>query len=210
MYEPTHFREDDLDTLQGTIEAHPLGLLISSGETGVLANPVPFLLDRTTGAKGTLRCHLARANAQWQALAAGAEALVVFQGSQAYVTPSWYETKQETGKVVPTWNFVMVQARGMARIIEDAAWLHANVSALTAHHEGRRAMPWAVSDAPEAFVAAQLKGIVGVEIEIAELRGKFKASQNRPAADRAGVAAGLAADGADPEMIREVEVRGGL
>lgn len=194
MYEPPHFRETDLATLHGVIDSEPLGLLISNGPAGILADAVPFLLDPAAGPNGTLHCHLARANRQWQALESADEALVVFQGSQAYITPSWYATKRETGKVVPTWNYVMVQARGRPRIIEDRAWLEAHVTALTARHETERAEPWAVSDAPDGYVAAQLKGIVGLEVEITDLRGKFKWSQNRPEADRDGVAAGLLAE----------------
>lgn len=208
MYEPPHFREDDLDAQHGLIEAFPLGLLISAGPDGVIANPIPFVLYRAEGARGTLRCHLAKANPQWQALAESPAALVVFQGSQSYVTPSWYPTKAETEKVVPTWNYAIVQARGSARIVTDAAWLHANVSALTDQQEGRRPRPWAVTDAPEPFIAAQLKGIVGVEIPIETISGKFKASQNRPVADRVGVAEGLAES--NPQMAALVRERGGI
>lgn len=208
MYETPHFREDDLDRQHALIEAYPLGLLISAGPDGVLANLIPFVLYRGEGERGTLRCHLAKANPQWQALAANPAALVVFQGSQSYVTPSWYATKAETEKVVPTWNYAIVQARGPARVTDDAAWLHANVSALTDQQEGRRPKPWAVSDAPEAFIAAQLKGIVGVEIPIETITGKFKASQNRPMADRIGVAEGLAET--NPEMAAMVRERGGF
>jgi transcriptional regulator len=208
MYETPHFREDNLEALHGLIEAYPLGLLISTGPEGVIANPIPFILYRGEGERGTLRCHLAKANGQWQALEANPAALVVFQGSQSYVTPSWYATKAETEKVVPTWNYAIVQARGTARVIHDAAWLHANVAALTDQQEGRRPKPWAVTDAPEPFIAAQLKGIVGVEIPIETIAGKFKASQNRPVADRVGVAEGLAE--ANPEMAKMVRERGGV
>ena len=209
MYETTHFREDDLAAQHGLIEAYPLGLLISAGPDGILANPIPFVLHRGDGARGTLRCHLARANAQWQALESAPSALVVFQGSQGYVSPSWYATKAETEKVVPTWNYAIVQARGPARVIHDAAWLHANVSAITDQHEGKRPKPWAVTDAPEPFIAAQLKGIVGIEIAIESISGKFKASQNRPVADRVGVAEGLAAEG-NAAMVALVRERGGV
>lgn len=194
MYQPPHFRETDLDAQHGLIVGHPLGLLISTGAGGVLANPIPFILYADEGPLGTLRCHMARANAQWQALQQNPEALIVFQGTQHYITPSWYAQKAIDHKVVPTWNYAIVQARGTAKIIEDAAWLHANVSALTAQHEGHRPAPWAVTDAPEAFIASQLKGIVGIEIAISHLDGKFKASQNRPIADRHGVIEGLAAE----------------
>lgn len=211
MYQPPAFRETDLATQQAFIAAHPLGLLISGGD-GLLANPIPFLLYDGEGPFGTLRCHLSRANPQWQALRQVPDALVVFQGTEHYITPSWYPQKALDGKVVPTWNYAVVQARGAARIIEDAAWLLANVSALTDQHEGRRPKPWAVSDAPEAFIASQLKGIVGIEIEISALEAKFKASQNRSEPDRAGVATGLAAE-ADPEapaMRDLVKARGGV
>lgn len=212
MYQPPAFRETDIPTQQAFIAAHPLGLLISAGEPGLLANPIPFVLYPEEGPFGTLRCHLSRGNAQWQAFRQAPDALVVFQGADHYITPSWYPQKAVDGKVVPTWNYAMVQARGAARVIEDAAWLHANVSALTDQHEGRRARPWAVSDAPDAFIAGQLRGIVGIEIEISAIEGKFKASQNRAEADRAGVAEGLLgeADPAAPAMRELVKARGGV
>lgn len=195
MYQPPHFREDDRGAQHALIAARPLGLLITAGPGGIQANAVPFLLEPAIGEQGMLRAHLARANPQWREIGAGAEALVVFQGADACVTPSWYETKRESAKVVPTWNYAMVQVRGLARAVEDAAWLHAQVSALTRSHEEPRPAPWAVTDAPEPFVAAQIKSIVGIEIAIREITGKWKVSQNRPAADRAGVAEGLAAGG---------------
>jgi transcriptional regulator len=212
MYQPPAFRETDVPTQQAFIAAHPLGLLISAGEAGLVANPIPFILYPDEGAFGTLRCHMSRANAQWQALRQHPDALVVFQGTEHYVTPSWYPQKAIDHKVVPTWNYAIVQARGAARVIEEAAWLHANVSVLTAQHEGHRPTPWAVSDAPDAFIAGQLKGIVGVEIAIASLEGKFKASQNRAEADRAGVAEGLLGEtDAEAAAMRElVKARGGV
>lgn len=209
MYETPLFRDDDLAAQQALIMASPLGLLISAGPDGLLANPIPFLLYADEGARGTLRCHVAKANGQWQALTEAPAALVVFQSTQSYISPNWYATKAETGKVVPTWNYAMVQARGSARVIHDADWLHANVTALTDQHESRQQKPWAVTDAPEPFIAAQLKGIVGIEIPIETISGKFKASQNRPMDDRLGVAAGLAAEGA-LEMQALVRQRGGF
>lgn len=193
MYETPHFREDDLGAQHQLIEAYPLGLLISTGPAGIIANPIPFILYREDGERGTLRCHLARANPQWQALEANPAALVVFQGSQSYVTPSWYATKAETEKVVPTWNYAIVQVRGTAKVIEDAGWLRTQIGALTREHEGLRPTPWAVGDAPDAFVDAQIKGIIGVEIAITAIEGKWKVSQNRPKADIAEVAEGLGA-----------------
>jgi len=212
MYQPPAFRETDLGTQQAFIAAHPLGLLISNGLDGILANPIPFVLYPDEGEFGTLRAHLSRGNPQWKALAASPEALIVFQGAEHYVTPSWYPQKAVDGKVVPTWNFALVQARGEARIVDDAAWLLANVAALTDQQEGRRTKPWSVSDAPEAFIAGQLKGIVGLEIVLTGIEAKFKASQNRPEADRAGVAEGLLGETSPhAAAMRElVKARGGL
>jgi len=200
MYQPPHFREEDLGVQHQLIRAHPLGLLISAGGSGLIANPVPFHLDTDASEKGTLRLHLAKANAQWRDIQDGAPVLAVFQGVNSYVTPSWYQTKRETGKVVPTWNYVIVQVRGPARVIDDADWLLAQISAITSQHEGHRDEPWAINDAPEDFIRAQLKGIIGVEIEIASIEGKWKVSQNRPVADREGVAAGLGEMAGEAEM----------
>ena len=210
MYQPPHFREEDLQTQHALIRAHPLGLLVTAGAAGLLANPVPFHLDAEASEKGVLRLHLARANGQWKDIRDGAPVLTVFQGADSYVTPSWYQTKQETGKVVPTWNYAIVQARGPARIVEDADWLLAQIGAITSQHEGRRALPWSVSDAPDDFISAQLKGIVGIEIEIAEIEGKWKVSQNRPVGDREGVAAGLEAEGDQGDMLSLVRHYGKL
>ncbi len=195
MYQPVHFVEEDLPTLHALIKAHPLGLLISADADDVQANPVPFLLDASIGERGVLRVHLARANPQWQHLAKGAKALAVFQGSDAYVTPSWYQTKKDHGKVVPTWNYVSVQVRGTVRIMDDPVWLHDQLSALTAGHEKGRTAEWSIADAPANYIEMQKRAIVGIEIAIEDIRGKWKVSQNRPAADIGGVASGLADDG---------------
>ncbi|MEK1899280.1 MAG: FMN-binding negative transcriptional regulator [Rhizobium sp.] len=210
MYQPPHFREDDLNVQHALIRAHPLGLLITAAASGLIANSVPFHLDAGASEKGTLRLHLARANGQWRDIAAGAPVLAVFQGADSYVTPSWYQTKAETGKVVPTWNYAIVQARGLARVIEDAGWLLAQINAITGEHEGQREKPWSVGDAPEEFIRAQLKGIIGVEIEIAEIEGKWKVSQNRPVADREGIANGLDEMAEQAEMQELVRRYGGL
>lgn len=191
MYEPPHHREDVLAKQHALIRSRPLGLLISHGGRGVTANAVPFLLAAEASRLGTLRAHVARANPQWRELRGNPEALVVFQGADHYISPSWYATKRETQKVVPTWNYVMVQARGKAVVHDDDAWLSAQIAALTAAREAGLEQPWAVSDAPGDFIALQRRAIVGIEIEIADIRGKWKASQNRGAADRAGVIAGL-------------------
>ncbi len=194
MYEPSHFKVEDRAALFAVMRDHPLATLVSVGEGGLIANPVPFVLHEGEGAQGVLRAHLARPNPQWKAIAAGAQTLVIFTGTERYVTPAWYASKREHGKVVPTWNYVTVQVRGPARVIEDPAWLHAQLDSLTRQQEAPRDEPWNVTDAPEAFVAAQMRGIVGIEIEIASLVGKFKLSQNRQDADKLGVFNGLAAD----------------
>lgn len=194
MYLPPHFAETDETVMRALIAAHPLGLLISSSATDVLANPVPFLVSVKDGAT-LLRCHLSRANEQWRHIRDGAEVLVVFQGADTYVTPSWYAAKAEHGKVVPTWNYAMVQARGSASVHKGADWLRPQVGDLTDSHETDRPEPWKVEDAPDAFVAAQMRGIVGVEIAVHQLTGKWKVSQNRQEADRRGVHAGLTRDG---------------
>lgn len=194
MYQPPHFREDSREAQHALIRAYPLGLLITAGPSGLAANPIPFLLDES-GAHGILRAHLARANPQGRDLAAVADCLVVFQGPQGYVTPSWYASKQVHGRVVPTWNYATVQAWGRPRVIEDPAWLRRQIADLTAFREGARAEPWAVSDAPEPFVAAQVQALIGIEIPITRIEGKWKMSQNRPEPDRAGVIAGFRAAG---------------
>ena len=191
MYLPAHFEEKRLDVLHDFVRAHPFGLCVTHGAQGLLANSVPFLIEPGGAAGlGVLRAHVARANPVWRDPGPG-EALVVFQGAQGYVSPGWYPSKAEHGKVVPTWNYMIAQARGRFRAIEDRDWLRALVRRLTDHHEASRSQPWRIDDAPESYLAAMLEGIVGVEIEITELEGKWKLSQNRSAADRAGVIDGL-------------------
>jgi transcriptional regulator len=176
-----------------------------------MANPIPFLVYAEASEKGLLRAHLARANPQWRELAAVEECLVVFQGPQDYVTPSWYVTKRETGKVVPTWNYATVNVWGRPRVIDDASWLRRQIGDLTRLREGVRATPWKVEDAPADFVTAQVKGIIGMEIPIDRIEGKWKVSQNRPEADRAGVFAGLLKEGeATAAMAALVAERGVL
>jgi transcriptional regulator len=211
LYQPPHFREERIDVQHELIRSYPLGLLISAGPGGLMANPIPFLVDEAGPEFGTLRCHLARANEQARELQQVDECLVVFQGPQVYVTPSWYATKGESGKVVPTWNYVTVHASGRPKVIEDAAWLRRQLDDLTLQREGKRPAPWKVDDAPAAFVQMQIKGIIGVEIPILRLEGKWKVSQNRPHADRVGVRDGLLRDGqADEAMARLVAERGDL
>ncbi|WBU64517.1 FMN-binding negative transcriptional regulator [Paracoccus aerodenitrificans] len=189
MYCPPAFAETRPEVLKALIRSNPLGLLITAGPSGPVANPVPFQL----GPDGVLRAHLARANPQLGELEAASDVLVVFQGEQSYISPGWYATKKETGKVVPTWNYLMVQARGQARLTSDAEWLRAQIGALTDLMEHDRSEPWEVSDAPESFIASQLRGIVGLEIGVTDVRGKWKAGQNRSQPDRDGVAQALGA-----------------
>jgi transcriptional regulator len=214
MYQPPLFREERLDVLHALIRRHPLGMLISVGADGEPeANVVPMLLDESRGGKGILKAHVARANSQWKMLRQSARALVVFQGPDTYITPSWYETKRQTGKVVPTWNYAMVQVRGQATIHEDHAWLSEQIRQLTDFKETAREKPWAVDDAPETFIDSQIKGIVGIEIEITSIEGKWKVSQNRPVEDRVGVVQGLETESATPDapdMVRLVKAYGGL
>jgi transcriptional regulator len=207
LYEPPLHRNEDLPALQALIRDRVFGLLISNGAEGLVANSVPFVLDAVASRLGTLKVHLARANPQWRDLEASSDALIVFQGHDHYITPSWYETKRETGKVVPTWNYTMVQAKGRAKLMDDT-WLAQQIEELTQALEQRREQPWAVGDAPADFIAMQRRAIVGIEIEILDIRGKWKTSQNRNAADRAGVVAGLKAMGdedarAMAEIVRE-------
>jgi transcriptional regulator len=193
VYVPPHFRVDDVAELHAAIRAFPLATLVTDGPNGLTANHVPMLLDADAGPHGALLAHVARANAQWRDLERGVETLAIFCGPNAYVTPSWYATKRETGAVVPTWNYIAVHAYGRPRTFDDPERLRTLVERLTAHHEAERAEPWAVGDAPPAYIAGQLRGIVGIELRIERLVGKWKLSQNRGEADRDGVADGLAA-----------------
>jgi len=191
MYVPPAFRENDLSALHAVIREARLANLVTATAEGLLATPLPLFLMPDEGPHGTLYGHLARANPQWKQATIGA-ALGIFGGPDAYVTPSWYATKREHGKVVPTWNYVAVHAYGPVEFFEDADRLLDVVTRLTELHEGSRPAPWAVSDAPEDFIRAQLRGIVGLRLPIERIEGKRKMSQNRSAEDRAGVAAGLA------------------
>jgi len=209
MYQPAHFREDRRAVQHALIRAHSLGLLVTCGPAGLQGNHVPFLIDDDGSQHGTLRAHLARANPQAGELAAVEECMVVFQGPQTYITPSLYPTKHEHGKAVPTWNYITVHAWGRPRVVEDAAWLRRQVDDLTKHKEAPLTVPWQISDAPEPYIAAQIKGVVGVEIAIARIEGKWKVSQNRPAVDQAGIVAGLRGHGDDADaMADQVAARG--
>jgi transcriptional regulator len=206
MYQPSAFREERLETLHALIRAHPLATLITGGPGGLIANLVPFTLA-DTGDKGTLRAHIAKANDQVGALKSGADTLVVFHGPEAYITPSWYASKKEHGRVVPTWNYAVVQVRGTPRVIDDPDWLKTQIGALTSAQETQRSEPWKVTDAPASFIESQIRAIIGIEIPILAIEGKWKVSQNRSAADRQGVYEGLQAEGINEDMAKLVAER---
>ncbi len=200
MYTSAHFDESRPETLQQLVREHPLGLLITQSAQGLDANPIPFLLDTEDGGPGVLRAHVARANPVWREALADVETLVVFQGPQAYITPNWYPGKAETGKAVPTWNYITVQARGRLVVRDDATWVRGLVTRLTQRHEATQAKPWALTDAPAEYIDAMLRAIVGIEIPLSSLKGKWKMSQNQPAANRDGVARGLREQG-QPQAV---------
>jgi transcriptional regulator len=191
VYIPRHFQEDRIDVLHELIQTHGLATLVTYGSSGLIASHVPMLLDPEPAPHGTLRGHLSRANPQWRDYAAEVPALAIFQGTQHYIRPSWYPSKEEHGKTVPTWNYIVVHAYGRLELFEDRALLLKNVRDLTVRHEAEFPVPWGVDDAPPEYVEAQLKGIIGVALRIDRLEGKWKVSQNRSMADRAGVATGL-------------------
>lgn len=191
MYLPSHFEEQRVDVLHQLIRERPLGTLVTLDSKGLNANHIPFEVDQEPAPRGTLRGHVARANPVWRDFSQTVEALVVFLGPQTYVTPSWYQTKSESGEVVPTFNYLAVHAYGPIVIHQERDWLRGFVTRLTNRFEAQRATPWHVSDAPDAFIEKQLGAIVGLEIRVTKLIGKWKVSQNRPAADRTGVVRGL-------------------
>ena len=191
MYLPEHFEERDPDRLRSFIQRHPFGSLITATESGLDANHIPFLLTDTGSAAATLRGHIARANPLWRDVALNPHALVIFQGPDGFISPSWYPSKVENARVVPTWNYAVVHAHGLLRFIDDSTWVRAHVEALTHAHEAHREIPWAVTDAPAEFVDRMVTAVVGVEISVTRWYGKWKMSQNRSPADRVGVVEGL-------------------
>lgn len=195
MYLPGHFEESRVDVLHGLIHEHPLGALVTVTAKGIEANHIPFEVDPEPAPFGTLRGHVARANPVWREFSREVEALVIFQGASIYISPAWYPTKQQTAKVVPTWNYAVVHAYGTPRFIDDRAWLRDFVTKLTDRHETPRREPWKVTDAPADYVDQMLGAIVGLEIPLSRLVGKWKMSQNRPAQDRDGVVEGLRHEG---------------
>jgi transcriptional regulator len=209
MYVPPHFKEQRLPVLQEAIRESRIATLVTlgtpggapGGAEGLIASHLPLLFDPEPAPHGTLRGHVARANSQWRDSRAEVEALAIFMGPEAYISPAWYPSKKADGKVVPTWNYVSIHAYGRVTFFDDPARLLAIVTALTQNHEGRRAEPWAVSDAPADYIQARLKGIVGFEMPLSRLEGKWKMSQNQPAENRQGAREGLRREGGVPEEI---------
>ena len=191
MYTPKAFEVTDLPLLHAAMKQSDLATLVTTTSQGLVATHLPLLLDESKGEYGMLSGHISRANVQWQETDSNAEALIIFLGLDTYVTPNWYPAKQETGRVVPTWNYAAIHAYGRLSFTEDPEWLRTMVTALTNKHEASFPAPWQVSDAPKAFIDSQLKAIVGFEFEILRLEGKQKFNQNRSAEDRLGVIEGL-------------------
>ncbi len=206
MYRPDHFRVDDLAQMHALMRARPLAALVSAGATGLYATHLPTVL-KSEGEFGTIECHLARANPHWKDLAEGGEALMIFGGPEAYITPNWYASKAETGKVVPTWNYAAVHAYGRPQVMQDKDWLRRHVGELTAQQEAGEPKPWAVTDAPESFIDVMLRGIVGFRFDIARLEGKWKMSQNREMRDRVTTADGLEQRGQNEDAQVATEIR---
>jgi transcriptional regulator len=207
MYQPDHFRVDDLAEMHALMRARPLVALVSGGAAGLYGTHMPTVL-KNEGPFGLLEFHLARANPHWKVLTGEGEALVIFQGPEGYITPNWYPSKAEHAKVVPTWNYAAVHAYGRPEVMQDKDWLRRHVGELTTQQEAGEAQPWALSDAPESYIDVMLRGIVGFRFAITRLEGKWKMSQNRPADDIDGVIEGLGAsederERAVSEIVRE-------
>jgi len=199
MYQPALHRVDDLSQMHALMRARPFVTLVSGGAAGLYATHLPTVL-KDGGAFGTIECHLARVNPHWKYLAECEETLIIFQGPEGYITPNWYPSKAEHGKVVPTWNYSVVHAYGRPEVTQDRDWLRSHVTELTAQQEKSEAKPWALTDAPESYVEAMLRGIVGIRFAITRLEGKWKMSQNREMNDRDGVVEGLQARGTDDDL----------
>jgi len=204
VYVPEHFRESRIEVIQAFMDKHPLATLVASTADGLTANHLPLQSSLRTDGTGLLRGHIARANSLWRRLASDSPVLVIFTGADTYVSPNWYPSKQEQGKAVPTWNYATVHLKGTLRFIDDATWLREFVGTLTDIHEQPRTHPWHVSDAPADYIQGMLSAIVGFEIQVTSTVGKFKGSQNRSAADRAGVNASLRSEGRTSTEIDEL------
>lgn len=191
MYIPPHFDERRIELMHDLIRARPLATLVTVSRRGLNANHLPFQLIPGEGAFGTLRGHIARSNPLWQELDGGVEALAVFHGPEGYVSPSWYPTKRDDGKVIPTWNYVVVHAHGTLHVVDDEAWLRVHLQTLTDAHEAAFSEPWAMTDAPGDYIDRLVAKVVGIEMVVARLEGKWKLSQNQAEPNRVGVVQGL-------------------
>jgi transcriptional regulator len=211
MYRPPHFRDDDAARLEAFVRTHPLAALVATSQGGLVGNHLPLQLVAEGSGQRFLRGHIARANELWRVLPDGSAVLAIFSGADRYITPAWYATKAVTGEVVPTWNYAVVHAHGAIRFVHDRDWLLQVVGGLTDEHERTRDNPWQVGDAPGPYVERMLSGIVGVEIAVSRLEGKFKASQNRTADDRRRIDAGLRDEGLAAneraELVRLEDIR---
>ena len=205
MYVPKHFEEPRVDVLHELIRARPLSTLVTLASGGLEANHIPLHLSAEPGPLGTLRGHVARSNPFWNDMAGNNQVLAIFHGPDAYITPSWYPTKAETGKVVPTWNYAVAHAYGTLRVVDDPVWLREHLETLTARSEAAFPEPWRVSDAPRDFTQKLIGAIVGIEIGITRLLGKWKLSQNQSRINQAGVVRGLRAS-ANPEAVSMAEL----
>jgi transcriptional regulator len=208
MYMPPAFREDDLPIIHAEMGKIQLATLVTLTGNGMVATHLPLMLDPAAGDYGTLYGHVARGNTQWSESLPDVEALAIFTASDAYVTPNWYPSKQETGKVVPTWMYAAIHAYGKAKFIDDAEWLRDFVTRLTDKHEASNAQPWKVTDAPSAYVDSQLARIIGVELPISRLEGKWKFDQRSTVQDRVGVLGGLEASGTPANLEAASVMRG--
>ncbi len=208
MYIPKFNAETRVEVLDALMRRHPLAALVTMGAGGLFATHLPVVLHREGETNAVLRGHLARANRQWQEFDAGVQALAIFTGPEHYITPGWYPEKKVSGKVVPTWNYAVVHAYGTLRVIEDAAWLLQHLNTLVDTHEAAFERPWSVADAPVDYVAAIAKGIVGLELTVERLEGKWKVSQNQNEPTRVSVADGLAALDTESSLAMRSLVQG--
>jgi len=209
MYLPKHFEQNDVAVLHDLMRAHPLATLVTLASDGLNANHIPLHVCAEPAPLGTLRGHVARTNPMWNDFRGDVAALAIFHGPQVYISPTWYPTKAQTGRVVPTWNYVVVHAYGPLRIIDDPAWVRGLLQTLTTEHEAAQPKPWTMQDAPEEFVAKMVAGVVGIEMVISSLSGKYKTSQNQPSENRAGVVQALRAQRTDEAQAMAALVESG-
>ncbi|HEY2040141.1 MAG TPA: FMN-binding negative transcriptional regulator [Edaphobacter sp.] len=209
MYIPKHHEETRIDVIDHLIRSHPLASLVTMGSSGLFASHLPMVLHRSSHEKAVLRGHLSRANRQWKEFSPEIQALAIFSGPEHYITPAWYPEKAESGKVVPTWNYAVVHAYGSLRVISDSDWLLAHLHSLTDTNETSQPIPWSVNDAPKDFINSLLNGIVGIELEMERLEGKWKVSQNQTSQTRSSVVQGLEDLGTDASLAMRDLVKEG-